>query len=179
MYRIAGIFRGWKLSRISWFRGNSWKFWPRKFSSSTAAPLSMGVSLSFLAIRESFNHENSTFSNSQKFSPTKDSRYAVCFLPFLVSIHVLLWINPYVNWAFVRNFSPSFCCNLGGSKQRSWTTNKLTRSDHFANPQNFAKSSVQSLFQHSKDLCFAPCTPTSLHTHAYTLHPTSWPYQFW
>ena len=37
----------------------------------------MGVSLSFLTIRESFNRENPTFSNLLKFSPTKVSRYMV------------------------------------------------------------------------------------------------------
>ena len=35
----------------------------------------MGVSLSFPIIHESFNHKNLTFSNSLKFSPTKDSHY--------------------------------------------------------------------------------------------------------
>ena len=39
-------------------------FNPQKFSLSTVASLSMGVSLSFPTIRKSFNHENPTFSNS-------------------------------------------------------------------------------------------------------------------
>ena len=82
-YRIAGIFRGWKLLRISRFRGNSRKFYPRKFSLRTAASLSMGVSSSFPTIRESFNRENPTFSNSQVFLPTKDSRHMVYHISWL------------------------------------------------------------------------------------------------
>ena len=37
----------------------------------------MGVSLSFPAIRKSFNRDNLTVSNSRKFSPAKDSRCTV------------------------------------------------------------------------------------------------------
>ena len=37
----------------------------------------MGVSSLFPTIRESFYHDNLTFSNSQKFSPAKDFRYTV------------------------------------------------------------------------------------------------------
>ena len=44
---------------------------------STVAFLSMGVSLVFPTIRESINRKNSSFSNSRKFSPAKDSRYIV------------------------------------------------------------------------------------------------------
>ena len=70
-YHIAGIFHGWKLTQSLQFRGNSWKFWL------TVASLSMGMSLSFPTIRESFKRKNPTFSNSRKFSPAKDSRYTV------------------------------------------------------------------------------------------------------
>ena len=41
----------------------------------------MGVSLLFPTIHGSFNRENPTFSNSQKFSPLKDSRYTVSGCP--------------------------------------------------------------------------------------------------
>ena len=37
--------------------------------------------LSFPTIRESFNCENPTFSNSRKFSPAKDSHYTVVNIP--------------------------------------------------------------------------------------------------
>ena len=46
-----------------------------KISLSTPVSLLMDVSLSFPAIRESFNGENPTLSNSRKFSPAKDSSY--------------------------------------------------------------------------------------------------------
>ena len=49
--------------------------------------LAAHVLLSFSTIRENFNLENLTFSNSLKFSPVKDFHYTV----FEIKLHVCVW----------------------------------------------------------------------------------------
>ena len=86
-YRTARIFLLVKTFANFPVSGHFTKVSTAKFSLSTVALLSMGVSLSLPTICKNFNHENSPFSNLQKFSPTKDSRYTV-ILVVCACVHV-------------------------------------------------------------------------------------------
>ena len=79
-YHIVGIFAGENFHKFSGLGAILERFLLRKFSLSTTVLLSMGMSLSFPTIRESFNRENLNFSNSRNFPPEKDSRYTVYVL---------------------------------------------------------------------------------------------------
>ena len=76
----------------------------------------MDVSLSFPTIHESFNRENSTFSNSRKFLPAKVSRYTVVpCIPCNVYSYIPLSGEQLVNLNFHtyrwHEFIPKFLYN--------------------------------------------------------------------
>ena len=93
---IAGIFRGPKFFLICGFgairesfnRKNFWWIWWRYYQP--------GMSLSFLIIRKSFSRKYSTFSNSRKFLPAKDSHYTVYSRQYIPYLRSVLYI-PYMH----------------------------------------------------------------------------------
>ena len=96
-YRIAGNFRGRKLSRISQFFSHPRMFYPR--NSRHATPIMRPV----LHSAKVFSAKCSFPSNPRKFSPSKISRYTVHKSPstrppplllLAAVISTILWTNP-------------------------------------------------------------------------------------
>ena len=112
IYRIAGNFRGRKLSRISRFERPSAKVFSAKFGG-VPHPLMIGFKQSVKVFSAKF----SLPTDPRKFSPSKVYRYTVCAFESFISVHTVGGM-PTCTWLTLNEYD--YLSNVARVKQKHY-----------------------------------------------------------